>query len=345
MADKTFSNRVNNFINSDEDYAKVKNNPALEILLDKLYASDFVYTHMVHTPVYVYEYNGINNNQVVKINKTEFIRDCKASSQVSPEQIISAKTFGIDIKQHLSGAIYNELSSNINNAILNSMYSLGWFNHLNDFRCYKKSLNIAILKNANEDRYTKGYPTSEDNQELVQLPITNYIINTPDDHGKTLQDVRDKFTYEFSSTVENIVYNKIKNGNVDTSFVIINTRISHMLTEGLFCPDSENKTAYHDNKEIYYLGKLTNGIKIYCNPVLRYDDTRVLVGNPSNKNYGVKLAFYDVENIKVETENITDNGISPINIVSKARCNISTVGESVHLNYFTFFVDCEKTNE
>ena len=80
------------------------------------------------------------------------------------------------------------------------MYSLGWFNHLNDFRCYKKSLNIAILENENEERYTKGYSTSVDNQERVQLPISNYIINKTDGQGRTLQDVRDKFTYEFSFT-------------------------------------------------------------------------------------------------------------------------------------------------
>lgn len=343
MLDKHFSNRVNRFINSDEDYVKVQNNPELEILLDKLYASDFIYTHLVHTPLYTYEYTGINNNQAVTINKHEMINDYSVSSQVSAEQIISAKTFGIDIKHHLFGAISNELSNNINNTILNNMYSLGWFNHLNDFRCYKKSLNIAILENENEERYTKGYPTSVDNQERVQLPISNYIINTTDGQGRTLQDVRDKFTYVFSSTIENIIHTKIK-GNVDTSFVIINTQVGHILSEGLFCPDSESKTTYHDNKEIYYLGKLTNGIKIYCNPTLRYDDTRVLVGNPSNRNYGVKLAFYNVENIKVDVENITDNGISPINIISKARCNVSTIGESVHLNYFTFFVDCEKTN-
>lgn len=344
MLDKHFSNRVNKFINSDEDYAKVQNNPELEILLDKLYACDFIYTHMVHAPSYMYEYTGINNNQVVTINKPEVVTDYNVSSQVSAEQIISAKTFGIDIKQHLFGAISNELSNNINRAILNNMYSLGWFNHLNDFRCYKKSLNIAILENENEERYTKGYPTSENNQERVQLPISNYIINTTDGQGRTLQDVRDKFTYEFSSTIENIVHTKIKNGNVDTSFAIVNTRISHILTEGLFCPDSESKVTYRDNKEIYYLGKLTNGIKIYCNPTLHYDDTRVLVGNPSNKNYGVKLAFYNVENVKIDVDNITGNGVSPINIISKARCNISTIGESVHLNYFTFFVDCEKTN-
>lgn len=344
MLDKHFSNRVNKFINSDEDYAKVKNNPELEILLDKLYACDFIYTHMVHTPIYTYEYTGINNNQAVTINKHEMINDYSVSSQVSSEQIISAKTFGIDIKHHLFGAISNELSNNINNTILNNMYSLGWFNHLNDFRCYKKSLNIAILENENEERYTKGYSTSVDNQERVQLPISNYIINKMDGQGRTLQDVRDKFTYEFSRTIENIVHTKI-NGNVDTSFAIVNTRISHILTEGLFCPDSESKMTYHNNKEIYYLGKLTNGIKIYCNPALHYDDTRVLVGNPSNRNYGVKLAFYDVENVKVDVENIADNGISPIYIISKARCNISTIGESVHLNYFTFFVDCEKTNE
>ncbi len=343
MLDKHFSNRVNNFINSDEDYVKVQNNPELEILLDKLYACDFIYTHLVHTPLYTYEYTGINNNQAVTINKCEEVNDYNVSTQVSSEQIITAKTFGIDIKQHLFGAVSNELSNNINNTILNNMYSLGWFNHLNDFRCYKRPLNIAILKNENEEQYTKGYPTSENNQERVQLPISNYIINTTDEQGRTLQDVRDKFTYVFSSTIENIVYTKIK-GNVDTSFVIINTRIGHILSEGLFCPDSESKTTYRDNKEIYYLGKLANGIKIYCNPALHYDDTRVLVGNPSNKNYGVKLAFYTVENIKIDTENITDNGISPINIISKARCNISTIGESVHLNYFTFFVDCEKTN-
>ena len=343
MLDKHFSNRVNNFIKSDEDYAKVKNNPELEILLDKLYACDFIYTHLVHTPLYTYEYTGINNNQVVTINKCEEVNDYNISSQVSSEQVIYAKTFGIDIKQHLFGAVSNELSNAINNTILNKMYSLGWFNHLNDFRCYKKSLNIAILENENEERYTKGYPTSENTQERVQLPISNYIINTTDGQGRTLQDVRDKFTYVFSSTIENIIHTKIK-GNVDTSFVIINTQIGHILSEGLFCPDSESKTTYHDNKEIYYLGKLTNGIKIYCNPTLRYDDTRVLVGNPSNRNYGVKLAFYNVENIKVDAENIADNGISPINIISKARCNVSTIGESVHLNYFTFFVDCEKTN-
>ena len=303
MLDTHFSNRVNKFINSDEDYAKVQNNPELEILLDKLYACDFIYTHMVHTPIYTYEYTGINNNQAVTINKHEVVNDYSVSSQVSAEQIISAKTFGIDIKHHLFGAISNELSNNINNTILNNMYSLGWFNHLNDFRCYKKSLNIAILENENEERYTKGYSTSVDNQERVQLPISTYIINTTDGQGRTLQDVRDKFTYIFSSTIENIVHTKI-NGKVDTSFAIVNTRVGHILSEGLFCPDSESKTTYHNNKEIYYLGKLTNGIKIYCNPALHYDDTRVLVGNPSNRNYGVKLAFYDVENVKVDVENI-----------------------------------------
>lgn len=344
MLDKTFSNRVNNFINSDEDYVKVQNNPALEILLDKLYASDFVYTHMVHTPVYVYEYEGINNNQIVKINKTECVLDYNISTCVSAEQFIYVAQLGIDIKQYLSGAITNALSDNINQNILDMIYSLGWFNHLNDFRCYKKSLNIAIHGNENEERYTKGYSISENNKERVQMPISNYIIKATDGQSKTLQDIRDKFTYEFSSTVENIVHTKIKNGNVDNSFVLVNTHISHILSDELFCTDDEKKITYHDNKEIYYLGKLANGIKVYCNPMLKYDDTRVLVGNHSNKNYGVKLAFYDVKNINVDTEYTPDGDVSPISIVSTARCNVSTVGEAVHLNYFTFFVDCEKTN-
>ncbi len=265
---------------------------------------------------------------------TKFIQVGKiqVAVNVTREQVTDLqKQWGIDVLKMVQNAAINELTQTINKHILSRLFALGWKNHLKAYAAEGINLNISL---ASDTASTVGFATVDEGEEIPAekaemplLPATKY---------GDFENLDTKFARvaKLIKTAGNVIMQRGRRG--PANFVVCNAKIASMLqdqSQYTFAPIAN--TFNQNNGQLYPLGTVA-GMTVYVDPMMRFDDTRVLVGRKGEKDEpGLHFCPY----LMAEDVNFINPFTMAPQVVISSRYALVEVGWYPETQYITLFVD------
>lgn len=266
---------------------------------------------------------------------TKFIQVGKiqVAVNVTREQVTDLqKQWGIDVLKMVQNAAVNELTQTINKHILSRLFALGWKNHLKAYAAEGINLNISF--NAVTADASVGFATYDDGKEISPEEATMPLAQMTE-YGQ-FENLDTKFARvaKLIKTAGNVIMQRGRRG--PANFVVCGPKIASMLqdqSQYTFAPLAN--TFNQNNGQLYPLGTVA-GMTVYVDPLMRFDDTRVLVGRKGEKDEpGLHFCPYLMaENI----EFINPFTMAP-QVVISSRYALVEVGWYPETQYLTLFVD------
>lgn len=266
---------------------------------------------------------------------TKFIQVGKiqVAVNVTREQVTDLqKQWGIDVLKMVQNAAINELTQTINKHILSRLFALGWKNHLKAYAAEGINLNISITDSSAIS--TVGFATVDEGEEIPAekaemplLPATRY---------GDFENLDTKFARvaKLIKTAGNVIMQRGRRG--PANFVVCNAKIASMLqdqSQYTFAPIAN--TFNQNNGQLYPLGTVA-GMTVYVDPMMRFDDTRVLVGRKGEKDEpGLHFCPY----LMAEDVNFINPFTMAPQVVISSRYALVEVGWYPETQYITLFVD------
>lgn len=259
----------------------------------------------------------------------------QVSVAVTQEQVQDLqKQWGIDVLKMVENAAINELSQGINKKILSRLFALGWKNHVEAYRAEGVNLNLNLT--ADKGLKTPAYAYLEDGAQVNEaMVIPDFELYG----GSSNFENQDTILKRIQARVlagGNVVMNRGRRG--PANFVVTNYKLATAIQVGAqyaFSPIAN--TVNQSNGSLYPLGTLA-GCTIYVDPMMKYEDTRVLVGRKGGKDEpGLNFCPY----IMAESVRMISEGTAAPKIVIKSRYAIVETGWWPETQYLTFYV---KTN-
>lgn len=263
-------------------------------------------------------------------NKYIETKEFKAAITVTQQQLQDMKrVHGFDIISKAENALVNEVSQNINKAILATAFAMGWTNHKNLVAAEGDNLNLNLVPS---DAGTVNGATYIDNTKtLVSLDIPayqNYSSSTAgfDNQTTLISRLVTKINY-----ASDIILQRGRRGAAN--FIVTNIKIASAIRSigGYTFQPFKNNLKSND---LYPVGTI-EGMTLYVDPNMKASDTRVLVGyKGADDEPGLKFCSYILSE---SVSTIAEQTMAPkIGIIS--RYALVEYGQNPETQYLTFFV-------
>lgn len=262
--------------------------------------------------------------------RTQFVQVGKIQTAVSVtrEQVQDLqKQWGIDVLKMVENAAINELTQTINKHILSRLFALGWKNHVQAYEAEGLNLNMSF---GDEDT-SIAFATYDNGQEIHP----SMIVPKMTVYGQfENQDTRYARVARLVKTAGNVIMQRGRRG--PANFAVTNYKIASMLQDQAqytFAPLAN--TFNQNNGQLYPLGTVA-GITVYVDPLMRNDDTRVLVGRKGEKDEpGVHFCPY----LMAESVNFINPATMSPKVVVSSRYALVDVGWYPQTQYLTLFIN------
>lgn len=262
----------------------------------------------------------------------------QVSVSVTQEQVTDLqKQWGIDVMKLVENAAINELSQSINKNITSKLFAFGWLNHIKAYESEGININMDLTSATADAKFeaavpvdptddAKGYKVeSMDLVPFYQFPLAGAGFENQD------------------TVIKRISANAILAGNVITqrgrrgpaTFIVTNLKIATALqTNSQYSFSPIANTMSQNNGSLYPLGTMA-GMTIYVDPMMRYDDTRVLVGRKGAQDEpGLHFCPY----LMAESVKLIAEGTGAPKLLLKSRYAIVAAGWFPETQYLTFYV-------
>ena len=273
---------------------------------------------------------------------------------VTQEQVTDLqKQWGIDVLKIVENAGVNELSQTINRHITSRLFALGWKNHAKmvEVEGLEACLNMTFQpwdKNGNglvdageiptrafaipEGQYKEDEQRYE-SQRMVELPLMpmGVIEGANFENRDTL--IKRIFTNILAAS--NWIQQRGRYGAA--TFVVTNIRVATLLqSDAHYSFSPIENTVKQTAGQLYPIGTVC-GLTVYVDPLMKANDTRVLVGRKGAKDEpGVHFCPY----VMAEVVRIIAEGTMAPKLMIKSRYALVDAGFYPETQYITFFVDC-----
>ena len=266
---------------------------------------------------------------------------------VTQEQVTDLqKQWGIDVLKIVENAGVNELSQTINRHITSRLFALGWKNHakmvevegleacLNmTFRAFDEKEGFETREFAiPEGQYLENEQRYE-SQRMVELPLMpmGVIEGANFENRDTL--IKRIFTNILAAS--NWIQQRGRYGAA--TFVVTNIRVASLLqSDAHYSFSPIENTVKQTAGQLYPIGTVC-GLTVYVDPLMKANDTRVLVGRKGAKDEpGVHFCPY----VMAEVVRIIAEGTMAPKLMIKSRYALVDAGFYPETQYITFFVDC-----
>jgi len=273
---------------------------------------------------------------------------------VTQEQVTDLqKQWGIDVLKIVENAGVNELSQTINRHITSRLFALGWKNHAKmvEVEGLEACLNMTFQpwdKNDNGtvdngEIQTRAFAIPEgqyleteqryESQKLVELPLMpmGVIEGANFENRDTL--IKRIFTNILAAS--NWIQQRGRYGAA--TFVVTNIRVATLLqSDAHYSFSPIENTVKQTAGQLYPIGTVC-GLTVYVDPLMKANDTRVLVGRKGAKDEpGVHFCPY----VMAEVVRIIAEGTMAPKLMIKSRYALVDAGFYPETQYITFFVDC-----
>lgn len=267
---------------------------------------------------------------------TKFIQVGKiqVAVNVTREQVTDLqKQWGIDVLKMVQNAAINELTQTINKHILSRLFALGWKNHLKAYAAEGINLNVSFNAALPADS-SVGFATYDDGVEITYDKALMPLAPMADYGNFENLDTKFNRVAKLVKTAGNIIMQRGRRG--PANFVVCNAKVASMLqdqSQYSFAPIAN--TFNQNNGQLYPLGTIA-GMTVYVDPLMRFDDTRILVGRKGDKDEpGLHFCPY----LMAEDVNFINPFTMAPQVVISSRYALVDVGWYPETQYLTLFVD------
>lgn len=260
----------------------------------------------------------------------------EVTGTVTRQQLQDLPLYGVDAVGKVMEAMQNEITQSINARIIERVFRLGVTN-ANQQKAYQKvDLNLYLGK------------AGTANKNLSDFPIKEYTDIYGVDHKATwgaienqeaLTSAENTFTRQrrISSRIlaaANLIQTVGRRGRAD--WAVVNTQIASALQDiSSYVVNPMVNTMSQDGTQNLFMGGTLAGLKIYVDPYMDWNDTRICVGRKGDGNSpGVVFMPY----ILADQVSITAEGTMAPKMLVNSRYAIAEAGFYPEAQYYTFAV-------
>ena len=258
----------------------------------------------------------------------------EVTGSVTRQQLQDLPLYGVDAVAKIMEAMQNEISQSINARILEHVFALGVTNaiHQKMFQGVDLNLHMGTADTTMADTTVKDFKDvfGVDHKETWGT-IVNSEVNTSAEFLHT----RQRRIMSRILAAANLIQVTGRRGR--PTWVVTNAQIATALQDcsGYVVAPMVNGMAQDGSKDLYMAGSVA-GLKVYVDPYMTWEDTRVCVGRKGNGNEpGAIFMPY----ILADQVTITAEGTMAPKMLINSRYAIVDAGFFPETQYYTFVVD------
>lgn len=262
----------------------------------------------------------------------------EVTGQVTRQQLQDLPLYGVDAVGKVMEAMQNEITQHINQRLLERVFALGVTNAVQQKIFQGLDLNLWLGKGDAE-------------HTLAEFGIKNFTDIHGVDHLATWGDVKNAEVLTSAENLHtrqrrvmsrilaaaNIIQTYGRRGR--PTWIVTNSQVATALQDvsGYVVAPFVNGMAQDGSKDLY-MGGTVAGLKVYVDPYMDWNDTRICVGRKGDANSpGVVFLPY----ILADQVSITAEGTMAPKMLLNSRFAIAELGFYPETQYFTFAVHSE----
>lgn len=263
----------------------------------------------------------------------------EVTGTVTRQQLQDLPLYGVDAVAKVMEALQNEITQSINARILEHVFALGVTNAVNQRAFQGVDLNLH-MGSANTTMAQTGAKTYADIMGVEHKTTWGEIKNSEVMTSAENLHTRQRRIASRVLAAATLIQNVGRRGRA--TWIVTNAQIAAALQDvsGYVVAPFANGMA-QDGSQNLYLGGTLMGLKVYVNPYMDWNDTRICVGRKGNGNEpGVIFMPY----ILADTVSITAEGTMAPKMLVNSRYAIVDAGFYPETMYYTFVVDAPEFN-
>ena len=274
----------------------------------------------------------------------------EAVGQVTRQQLQDMPLYGIDVLGGVIETCQNEISQNLNNRILDRIFKLGVENYKIQRAAQGIELNLFISGNTAKTQkslseFSGGAPYRKfvdlNGNHVPNVAIKNAMVSNSFENVITNQ----RRIMSRMLAASNVVSSVTRRGRAQ--WAVTNAQVLTALQDcAQFTPAAmANDLVQGGEESLYFAGTLA-GMKIYVDPFMRWNDTRICVGRKAtvnnNRVQGSGVVFMPY--ILADQVQIIAEGTMAPKVLINSRFAVVDAGWYPEQNYYCFMVDMEDSN-
>ena len=263
----------------------------------------------------------------------------EVTGSVTRQQLQDLPLYGVDAVAKVMEALQNEITQSINARILEHVFALGVTNAVNQkaFQGVDLNLHMGSASTSMDKTSVKTYADIMGVEHKTTWgEIKNSEVMTSAENLHTRQRRIASRVLAAATLIQNVG----RRGRA--TWIVTNAQIAAALQDvsGYVVAPFANGMA-QDGSQNLYLGGTLMGLKVYVDPYMDWNDTRICVGRKGNGNEpGVIFMPY----ILADTVSITAEGTMAPKMLVNSRYAIVDAGFYPETMYYTFVVDDPEFN-
>lgn len=270
----------------------------------------------------------------------------EATGGVTRQQLQDMPLYGIDVLGGVIETCQNEISQALNNRILDRVFKLGVTNYETQRAIQHVDLNLymGVRTDYTLADFSGGTPYKKfvniNGIQAKNVTIKPAIVNTNAENVITHQ----RRIMSRMLAASNLIASVTRRGR--GQWAVTNAQIITALQDcaGFVPAPMVNDLVQGGEESLYFAGTLA-GLKIYVDPYMKWDDTRICVGRKAvvnnNRVQGSGVVFMPY--ILADQVQIIAEGTMSPKILINSRFAIVDTGWYPEQNYYTFMVDFDES--
>lgn len=270
----------------------------------------------------------------------------EATGGVTRQQLQDMPLYGIDVLGGVIETCQNEISQALNNRILDRVFKLGVTNYETQRAVQHVDLNLymGVRTDYKLSDFSGGTPYKKFVNIMGKQPfdatIKPAIVNTNAENVITHQ----RRIMSRMLAASNLVSSVTRRGRAQ--WAVTNAQVLTALQDcaGFVPAPMVNDLVQGGEESLYFAGSLA-GLKIYVDPNMMWDDTRICVGRKAvvnnNRVQGSGVVFMPYI-LADQVQIITEGTVAP-KVLINSRFAIVDAGWYPEQNYYTFMVDFDES--
>lgn len=270
----------------------------------------------------------------------------EATGGVTRQQLQDMPLYGIDVLGGVIETCQNEISQALNNRILDRVFKLGVTNYETQRAIQHVDLNLymGVRTDYTLADFSGGTPYKKfvniNGIQAKNVTIKPAIVNTNAENVITHQ----RRIMSRMLAASNLIASVTRRGR--GQWAVTNAQILTALQDcaGFVPAPMVNDLVQGGEESLYFAGTLA-GLKIYVDPYMKWDDTRICVGRKAvvnnNRVQGSGVVFMPY--ILADQVQIIAEGTMSPKILINSRFAIVDTGWYPEQNYYTFMVDFDES--
>ena len=265
----------------------------------------------------------------------------EVTGTVTRQQLQDLPLYGVDAVAKVMEALQNEITQHINQRILERVFALGVTNAVQQKAFQGVDLNLWMGKTgATAASVPTAFAGISEMRDIMGVNHVAELANTKNAEVLTSAENTHTRQRRISSRIlaaANLIQTVGRRGRA--TWIVTNAKVASALQDvsGYVVAPMANNMAQDGSQNLFLSGTIA-GLKVYVDPYMAWEDTRICVGRKGDGNSpGVIFMPY----ILADTVSITAEGTMAPKMLVNSRYAIAEAGFYPELMYYTFAVDSE----